>query len=68
MPAEIRKQDRLRAGQQFEVERVQEGEYLLRKTNGADDFDLVEWLLSCPVKGWFKPIPSESTDEIFRIE
>jgi hypothetical protein len=25
---------------------------------------VVDWLLACPEKGWFCPLPSESTDEI----
>lgn len=64
MPAAIRKQDRLRAGQQFEVERVRDGEYLLRKLREPDEFGLVEWLLSCPVKDWLQPVPSDSTADI----
>ena len=25
---------------------------------------MVDWLLACPEKGWFRPLQSESTDEI----
>jgi AbrB family looped-hinge helix DNA binding protein len=64
LPAAIRKQDRLRPGQQFEVERVRDGEYMIRKLREPDEFNLVEWLLSCPVKDWFQPIPSETTADI----
>ena len=64
LPAELRKQDGLRAGQQFEVERVHEGEYLLKKLAEPEQFDLVDWLLSCPVKGWFQPMPSDSTADL----
>jgi len=64
LPAELRKQDRLRPGQQFVVERVREGEYLIRKVVEPVEFDLVEWLLSCPVKDWFQPMPSDSTADI----
>jgi AbrB family looped-hinge helix DNA binding protein len=64
LPAEIRKHDRLRAGQQFAVERVQEGEYVLRKLDEPEEFDLIDWLLSCPVKGWFQPMPADSTADI----
>jgi AbrB family looped-hinge helix DNA binding protein len=64
LPAEIRKLDRLRTGQQFTAERVQDGEYVLKKLEEPEEFGLVEWLLSCPVKDWFQPIPSDSTADI----
>ena len=64
LPAELREQDRILPGQQFEVERLDEGKYLLRKVARPGQPGLVEWLRSCPVKDWFQPIPSESTDEI----
>lgn len=64
IPAEIREQDRLQPGQQFEVQRVQEGEYLLRKVDAPGQSGLVDWLLACPVKGWFQRIPSESTADL----
>jgi len=64
LPAELRRQDRLRPGQQFEVERIQDGEYLLRKVAEPDAFDVLGWLESCPAKGWFKPMRSESTADI----
>ena len=64
LPAEIRAQDQIEPGQQFEVERVQEGEYLLRKLAVPGRPGLLRWLQSCPEKGWFQPIPSESTDDL----
>jgi AbrB family looped-hinge helix DNA binding protein len=63
LPAEIREQDRIRPGQQFEVERIEPGRYLLKKTPQSR-VDIVDWLLACPVKDWFTPMPSEMTDEI----
>ncbi|RIK76489.1 MAG: hypothetical protein DCC67_13860 [Planctomycetota bacterium] len=63
LPAELRKEDGLKTGQRFAVERVKRGEYLL-KTIEEPPGDIAEWLLSCPVKGWFTPIPSESTDTL----
>src|SRR5438105_2865883 len=64
LPAELRAQDKIRPGQQFEVERLQAGQYLLKKTAATGDRDFVDWLLACPVKDWFQSIPSEMTDEI----
>jgi len=63
-PAPLRKQDRLEQGQTFEIERLEKGEYLVRRVPGESEGGLVEWLLECPVKGWFQPIESESTDTL----
>lgn len=63
LPAELRRRDRIQAGQEFEVERRQRGEYrlvLLKPPNEG----VVEWLLDCPEKGFFVPIESESTDSL----
>jgi AbrB family looped-hinge helix DNA binding protein len=64
LPAELREQDRILPGQRFEVERVKAGEYLLRRSAKHGTPGLLEWLRSCPADGWFRTIPSESTDEI----
>jgi AbrB family looped-hinge helix DNA binding protein len=64
LPAELREQDNIRPGQQFEVDRLQAGEYLLKKVVHLGDRGLLQLLLNCPEKGWFKSIPSESTDEL----
>jgi AbrB family looped-hinge helix DNA binding protein len=63
LPAEIRKQDRIEAGQQFEIERLDRGDYRLRRRSPSNN-GLVDWLLACPHKGFFVPIDSESTDEL----
>ena len=64
LPAELRKQDRVESGQQFEVERINRGEYRLVRVEPPKNDGLVEWLLSCPEKGFFVPIESESTDTL----
>ena len=64
LPADLRERDHILPGQQFEVERLQVGEYLLRKTPVRGRTGLLDWLRSCPAEGWFRSIPSESTDEI----
>jgi AbrB family looped-hinge helix DNA binding protein len=64
LPAEIRAEDRIRPGQQFSIERLEPGEYLLKKVTVPDTSGLVDWLLACPEKGWFQPVTSESTDAI----
>lgn len=63
LPAELRQQDHILPGQQFEIERLHPGEYLLKKVT-APTIDLMEWLLACPEKDWFEPLPSESTDTL----
>lgn len=64
LPAEIRRQDGIKPGQEFEVERVDRGEYrLVRRAPPANE-GLIDWLLACPEKGFFVPIESESTDTI----
>jgi AbrB family looped-hinge helix DNA binding protein len=64
LPSELREQDRIRPGQQFSIERIEPGEYLLKKMAVPQNSGLVDWLLSCPEKDWFQPIPSESTDTL----
>jgi AbrB family looped-hinge helix DNA binding protein len=64
LPAELRKQDRVESGQQFEVERIDRGEYRLVRVEPPKNDGLVEWLLSCPEEGFFVPIDSESTDTL----
>jgi len=63
LPAELREKDAIRAGQQFELERVRKGEYLLKRVRPTSS-GVLEWLLSCPEKDWFQPIKSESTAEL----
>lgn len=64
LPAEIREQDGIEAGQQFEIERIERGEYRLVRREAPPNEGLVDWLLSCPEKGFFVSIESESTDTL----
>lgn len=64
LPAEIRRQDEVEPGQEFDVERVERGEYRLVRRSPAPNAGLVDWLLDCPDKGFFVPIESESTDKL----
>jgi AbrB family looped-hinge helix DNA binding protein len=64
LPAELRRQDQIRAGQEFDIERLGRGQYLLKKQSKRGQSGIVDWLLACPAHGWFRPLPSESTDEI----
>jgi AbrB family looped-hinge helix DNA binding protein len=65
LPAEIRQQDAIEPGQVFEIERIDRGEYLLKRKGQRRNEGLVELLLACPVKGWFQPMDrTETTDDI----
>lgn len=65
LPAEIRRRDGIEAGQEFEVERLDRGEYRLKRTARGRNEGLVRLLLDCPVKGWFAPMDrTETTDDV----
>ena len=64
LPAPLRERDRIAAGQRFDIERIEAGQYLLKRQPVPDNEGLVDWLLACPVKDWFQPIASESTDSL----
>ncbi|HJQ57298.1 MAG TPA: AbrB/MazE/SpoVT family DNA-binding domain-containing protein [Vineibacter sp.] len=65
LPAEIREQDRIVPGQVFEIERLDRGEYRLKRQERQRNEGLVNLLLACPVKGWFQPMDrSETTNDI----
>jgi len=64
LPAAFREQDRIRPGEEFELERLGRGEYRLVRRTPLPNEGLVDWLLACPEKGFFVPIESESTDTL----
>ncbi len=64
LPAELRRRDHVAPGDAFEVERIDRGEYRLVRIASAHGKGVVDWLLSCPEKGYFVPIESESTDDL----
>lgn len=64
LPADLRRLDGIEAGQEFDVERIDRGEYRLVLRETPPNEGLVDWLLQCPEKGFFVPIESESTDNL----
>ena len=64
LPAEIRQQDNVQAGQEFEIERVDRGDYRLVRRSAPPNQGAIDWLLACPEKGFFVRIESESTDAL----
>ena len=64
LPVELRQRDGVGPGQEFEIERLGPGVYRLARTGAPMNAGLVDWLLACPEKGWFVPVPSESTADL----
>lgn len=64
LPAELRRQDEIDAGEEFEVERLGPGDYRLIRRTPLRNPGLVDLLLRCPEKGYFVAIESESTDTL----
>jgi AbrB family looped-hinge helix DNA binding protein len=64
LPAELRQMDRVKPGQQFDVERLDCGDYRLVRRAARKNEGAVDWLLACPQKDFFVPIESESTDAL----
>jgi AbrB family looped-hinge helix DNA binding protein len=67
LPAQLRQQDRIEPGQRFEVERIESGEYRLRRLAGRRNRGLVELLLACPVKDWFTPVDRTERTDTMRV-
>ena len=64
LPSEFRREDGIEPGQEFDIERIERGEYRLVRREPAANEGLVDWLLACPAKGFYVPIASESTDTL----
>lgn len=64
LPAALREQDGIDAGQEFEVTRMEEGRYELVRKKPRRNKGFVKKWFACPVKGWFVAVESESTDTL----
>src|SRR5260370_41029650 len=64
LPAEFRLQDDIEPGQEFEVQRIDRGEYRLVRRKPPANEGLVDWLLACPEENFFVPLESEFTDTL----
>jgi len=64
LPAEFRQMDRIEPGQEFDVERIDRGDYRLVRRAAPRNEGAIAWLLDCPHKDFFVPIDSESTDTL----
>ena len=63
LPAELRQMDRIEPGEEFEVQRIDRGDYRLVRVASRNE-GAIDWLLACPHKNFFVPIHSESTDTL----
>jgi AbrB family looped-hinge helix DNA binding protein len=59
LPAELRQQDGIQPGHEFEIKRMAAGEYRLVRQSSPANQGLVDWLLACPEKGFFVPVTSD---------
>jgi len=65
LPAELRRRDAIKPGEEFEIEAIDRGEYTLKRVKRRPNRGLVDLLLACPVKGFFRPLDrTETTDSI----
>jgi bifunctional DNA-binding transcriptional regulator/antitoxin component of YhaV-PrlF toxin-antitoxin module len=64
LPAEFRQLDRVEPGQEFDVERIDRGDYRLVRRSAPPNEGVIDWLLACPRKDFFVPVGSESTDSL----
>ena len=65
LPVEVRQEDQIEAGQEFEIERIDRGEYRLKRRERRRNECLIKLLLACPVKDWFEPIDrTETTNDV----
>ena len=56
--------DGVEPGQEFDVKRLDRGDYRFVRRAPPRNAGAVDWLLSCPRKDFFEPIDSEWTDTL----
>jgi len=64
LPAEFRHMDGIKPGQEFDVERLERGDYRLVRRAPPRNAGAIDWMIACPYKDFFVPIDSESTDTL----
>ena len=65
LPAQLRREDDIRPGDRFDVERLDEGSYMLRRVATRPNQGLVALLRTCPAAGWFARVKrTETTDDV----
>ena len=61
LPAELRQMDRIEPGQEFDVERLDRGDYRLLRRTAPPNEGVIDWLIACPQKDFFVPIDSSTS-------
>jgi bifunctional DNA-binding transcriptional regulator/antitoxin component of YhaV-PrlF toxin-antitoxin module len=64
LPAEFLQLDGIEPEQEFDVERLDRGDYRLVRSVAPRNEGAIDWLLASPYKDFFVPIASESTDTL----
>ena len=64
LPVELRRQDGIEPGQEFQVERIDNGEYRLVRLSLPQNQGILDWLRSCPEKDFFVSIESDPTHKL----
>jgi len=61
LPAELRQQDQIEAGQEFAVKRLDGGRYVPTRLAPRRNEGRAQLLQACPVRGWFQPLDRSAT-------
>ena len=64
LPAKFQQMDGIEPGQEFDVERIDRGDYRLVRRIAPRNEGAIAWLLACPYKDFFVPIDFGSTDAV----
>ena len=64
LPKGLRAMDGIKVGDQLDIKRIRRGEYRLFLCVSACNEGLIDHFLACPEKGFFVPVPSESTNSL----
>jgi bifunctional DNA-binding transcriptional regulator/antitoxin component of YhaV-PrlF toxin-antitoxin module len=56
LPAEFRHMDLIEPGQEFDVERLDRGDYRLVRRAAPQNAGAIDWLLASPRKDFFVPV------------
>jgi len=62
LTAELRQRDRIEPGDEFDIKRLDPGDYRLVGREAPRNEGVIDWLLACPQKNFFLAVESESTD------
>ena len=63
-PGRVPPDDGVNPGQEFDVERLDRGDYRFVRRTVPPNEGGIDWLLACPYKNFFEPIDSASTDTL----